>query len=196
MPLDDRLRNAFERSAASIEPSVEANLEQVLRRGSRPRQLRLGPMVAAAAVIVLLVLGSRYVFPNQPPVGPVVSPSPSPTVSPNANAIAGSYVVTLNDEDAEVADLGMSGVWSMTLRSGGGMDVTPPSTFEGSQAAGHTFTVEGSVFRTDLYYNDFCDSIGIYEWSSSQTGLTLQVADDDCAIRRVLLSTREWTVTN
>ena len=82
MPLDDRLRGAFERSAASIDPSVEANLEQVIRRGSRPRQARLGPVVAAAAVIILLVLGSRYLLPGEPPVGPGVSPSPTPTSMP------------------------------------------------------------------------------------------------------------------
>jgi len=195
MSLDDRLRDAFERSADSIEPAVEANLEQAIRRGTLARQVRLAPLVATAVAVLLVIIGVRYLFPGVLVGVPDVTPTPTGTQRVDLSRVAGAYLVTLAADDPQVSELGMAGDWLLTLRPTGGMDLTPPPSFAGSDAEGHTFTIDGPTFRTDLYYNDYCDDIGEYEWSPTPNGLSLALIQDGCEIRRVLMSTHPWIST-
>jgi hypothetical protein len=190
MPLDDRLRTAFDRAASSIEPDTEMRLDQTLRRGARPRQqFGLGGLVAAAAGLAVLVVIVRLV--GIPSVGPV---APSPTPPASAALLAGSYTTTLlpSDPGIVVDGIDLAGRWEISLLANGVIELAPPASFTGSRAEGHTFTVDGQTLRTDLYFNDYCDSVGEYTWAISDELLTLTVADDGCDIRRGLLATHAW----
>jgi hypothetical protein len=190
MSLDRRLRDAFDRAASTVEPDVELHLERTVGRASRlNRMSAVGAVVAASAVTVALIAAIQVFGSPSSNAG-----GPTPAASPANGSVSGVYVVTLRATDPGVAtsDLTLAGTWSMTLEPSGAIELVPPSSFDGSRAAGHTFSVVGSTLRTDLYYNDYCDSIGLYSWEETADGLTLTVVDDGCEIRKTVLATREW----
>lgn len=197
MPLDRRLRDAFDRTASTVDPDVELHLEQTLQRASRPRATSVvGTVLAAsAATVAFLVLVRLLGAP-----GGVGGPSPSAETSPSSTgpngAVVGTYSVILNEGDTGVVTSGLSlvGTWTMTLEPSGAIELVPPESFEGSRASGHTYSLDGSMLRTDLYYNDYCTSIGSYAWDVTADGLTLTISDDACEIRRTILATREWVI--
>jgi hypothetical protein len=193
MSLDRRLREAFDRIASTVDPDIDLNLERTLERSARPLLASaLGPLMAASVATVALVIGVRLLMmPIQEPGGPSAAPV-GPSQSDTMAAVAGAYTVTLVDADPGVAtaDLTLAGTWSITLGTNGVMELVPPPTFEGSRAAGHTFNLDATTLRTDLYYNDYCNSIGTYTWAKTGDTLILTVVEDDCAIRRTLLATR------
>ena len=193
MPLDERLRETFQRASSAIEPDVELRLDATLRQGVRPRrETGFAGVLAAAAAVVVLVVVVRLAGGVLPQPGAPTSPLSS-TLNPN-EAIAGRYTVTLLASDAGVTtgDLGLAGTWSMTLLPNGELGLAAPAEFEGSRAEGHTFSLDGSTFRTDLYFNDYCSSLGTYRWILSDGELRLDVEAEDCAMRETLLSTRPW----
>jgi hypothetical protein len=196
MPMDNRLRNAFDRAASTVDADVERHLEQTIRRDARRRtELPLGPLLAASAVVLALVVSIRLLgAPSSGPGGIPATPGPSGSGPGAIAALAGGYTVTLLDSDPGIVTAGLvlSGTWSMTVHPSGVVDVVPPETFEGSRAAGHTFSLDGTTLRTDLYYNDYCGSIGTYTWDASGERLVLTVVDDGCGIRRTVLATRAW----
>lgn len=196
MPIDRRLRDAFDRAASTVDPDVELHLDETLRRASRRRAASVvGTALAASIATVALVVVIRLMgVPGGGIGGPSTSAQPSPSGSEPGSDVVGTYRVTLNDSDDGVVTSGLSpvGDWSMTLQSSGAMELVPPAGFEGSRASGHTFSLDGSTLRTDLYYNDYCSSIGTYAWALTANGLTLTVVDDECEIRRTILATRSW----
>ncbi|OGO53553.1 MAG: hypothetical protein A2V84_01185 [Chloroflexi bacterium RBG_16_70_13] len=186
MSLDRRLRGALGRAAQTVEPDTDERLRIVLDRGRARREQPLGLALIGAATIVVLLIGTRYLPGIQ---GPGVVPAASP--DPRA-AVAGTYAVTLQPSDPGVTGLGLAGIWSITLQPSGAIDLEPPATFEGSAATGHTFAIEGDSFRTDLYYNDYCDSVATYGFVSTSSSLTFTARGDTCEIRLALLATRPW----
>lgn len=197
MSLDRRLRDAFDRAASEVDPRVEMHLEQTLDRGSRRHQVSVvGTILAASSVTVALIVAIQVLGTQSGGIG---EPSdPSPADSGSLGAIAGTYTVTLLDLDPAVAasNLALAGTWSMTLEPSGAIALVPPATFDGSRAAGHTFSIDGSTLRTDLFYNDYCSSIGTYRWEATPEGLALTVVDDDCEIRQAIMATRDWVRGN
>jgi hypothetical protein len=193
MPLDQRMRETFERTAAAHEPDVELRLDATLRNGIRPqRQTGFGSLLAAAAGVVVLVVVVRLAGGQL--FGPG-APTSSPGASPAANdAIAGRYTVTLlaSDPGITTGDLDLTGIWSMTLLPSGAMELAAPPDFAGSRAEGHAYSLEGASFRTDLWFNDYCSTVGSYTWTASSDTLLLAVADDGCQLRATLLATRAW----
>ena len=193
MPLDERLRETFERTAAAHEPDVELRLDATLRHGLRPqRQTGFGSLLAAAAGVVILVVVVRLAGGQLfDPGTPTSSPGSSPTVN---DAVAGRYTLTLlaSDPGVTTGDVGLTGTWSMTLLSSGEMELAPPPEFEGSRAEGHAYSLDGASFRTDLWFNDYCSTVGTYTWSVEPETLLLVVADDGCQLRATLLATRAW----
>ena len=196
LPRDRRLRVAFDRAASTVDPDVELHLDQTLHRASRPTPASvMGTVLAASAATVAFIVFIRLLgVPTGGVGGPSTSPQPTPACSGPNGVVVGTYSVTLRDSDAGVvtSDLTLAGTWSMTLQPSGAMELVPPATFEGSRASGHTYTLDGSTLRTDLYYNDYCSSIGTYAWEASADGLVLMVADDECVLRQTILATRAW----
>lgn len=191
MSIERRLRRDLEQEAREIEVDVERNLIAVETRTRRRGSSLLLPVFAGAAVLVAAML---IRFPATPSVGGP-SAAPSPVVTPNPfAAIAGTYRATIDaGADPEVA-----GTWTMDLRRNGVLVLVAPASFTyGSiSPTGISYTIEGDRLRTDLFYNDFCPSVGVYAWSLAGERLTLTPVTEACAIREALLATSPWTLSS
>jgi hypothetical protein len=203
--LEPRLRDALRAEAASIDPDIEGSLDTVRRRATRRAPIPpLAFLGLAAVLVVILVVRAG----TSAPLGAGPSAAPQPTVpAPSGSvpaisspggaitypAVAGTYSLTLGPEPGVAAN-GLAGLWTMTLEPSGVLDVTPPATFraEGVAPTGNAFTQTGRQLRTNLFYNDYCNSIGTYAWQRSGGQLTLTVVDDACVVRRTLLATTPW----
>jgi hypothetical protein len=198
VPIDRRLRNELQRDAERIDPEVERNLGAVEARGRRSSNLG-APMLLAATVVIALVVGLRLVQPEAPSVG--ASPTPGPAASgPSASAaasfdaIAGTYLVTLDGTDPVVAANKLAGTWTMRLAADGEIFLSSPETFGSGTGnlSGLAFSLQGDRFRSNIFYNDFCGSIGTYTWARSGGKLSFAPVDDTCQARRTLLATAPW----
>jgi hypothetical protein len=197
MPLDERMRETLHRVGASIEPDIERALRRTTERfGGRGVAPSLAWVAAAGAVVLVVAiivrgsLGTDLGVGSSPDTG---SPTPSASSRPSYGSIAGTYRVDLEPGDPSVLELGLAGRWTMTLQATGAIDLGPPASFAGSRAEGHTFALGGDSLRTDLYYNDYCDSVGTYRWARAGEELVLTPIDDGCDIRVALLSTHPWS---
>lgn len=203
MSLDRRIREELQRAADSMQPDVERNLGAVEARARRGRGVSAS-LLLVAAVVVLVVVSIRMGTSSSDGAEPGGSAAPSPTAIPSEPSssaaaasypqVAGTYVVTLDPSDAAVARDGLAGQWTMRLQPDGVALLSAPSSFQpgASGLSGITYALTGDRFRTDLFYNDFCSSIGTYTWSLAQGRLQLTPVDESCAIRRTLLSTAPW----
>ena len=198
MPIDRRLRNELQRDAERIEPAVERNLGAVEARARQSGNLGW-PMLLAATLVIALAVGVRLVQPATPSVG--ASPAPSPATSqPSASvaasfdAIAGTYLVTLDGSDPVVAANKLGGTWTMRLAADGEIFLSSPETFGSGTGnlSGLAFSLDGDRFRSNIFYNDFCGSIGTYTWARSGGKLSFAPLDDTCQARRTLLATAPW----
>jgi hypothetical protein len=196
--LDRRLRSELERDAERIVPDVERNLGAVEARMRRRSSLGAPTLLLATAVIVAALV-VRYGLALPPSGGPgesssPASPSPSAVASPSYDAVAGTYVVTLDAANAAVAQNHLGGAWTMRLAADGEIFLSPPATFGSgtSSLSGLAFTLAGDRFRNNIFYNDYCTSIGTYTWSLQAGRLSFTPVDDNCAIRSTLLSTIPW----
>jgi hypothetical protein len=197
--LDRRLRSELERDAERIVPDVERNLGAVEARMRRRSSIGAPTLLLATAVVVA-VLVVRYGMALPPSGGPSSSPSvaaslsPSAGASPSYDAIAGTYVATLDPANSAVAQNHLGGVWTMRLASDGEIFLSPPATFGAgtSPLTGLAFSLAADRFRSNIFYNDYCSSIGTYTWSIQAGHLSFAPVDDTCAIRRTLLSTVPW----
>lgn len=179
MSIDKRLRDGLPRNAAMVHPDVESRLDAVLRISRRHARVRwgVGAVVAAAAVLVAVAVGSRLA--NRADVGPVEDPTTTPTV-----ALSGVY-------SARVATARLAGRWVLTFASDGTLRVSAPSTYHGV-LSGTLFQSTSNTFRTTLFGQDTCsgDRIGTYQWRRSGPILTFTALDDQCVARVDLFAAR------
>jgi hypothetical protein len=198
--LEDRLRRDLERTAEGIVPDIERNLGIVEAR-ARPRPTASGPMLLFAAVVIAAAIVVRFgVTPSG--VGapsPSVAPSPAvfspvPSAPATYTAIAGTYTVTLDPSNTAAAQYKLGGTWTMRLLATGEIVLSPPASFGSgtSSLSGLAFTLSGDRFRNNIFYNDYCSSIGTYTWSRAGAQLRFAPVADTCAIRQTLLSTSAW----
>ena len=88
---------------------------------------------------------------------------------------------------------GLGGSWTMRLSPDGAVSSPPPDFSPGADSlSGIAFSVSGDRFRTNLFYNLACNSVGIYVWHLSAGQLAFTAGDDACSIRRTLLMTLPW----
>lgn len=204
MSLDRRLRDELRREADRIAPDVERNLGAVESSARRRSPIGAATLLVATAVIALAV-GVRLGTVPVPQVGATqtapASAGPAATATPAApnasfGAIAGTYVVTLPSTDPVVAQNHLAGAWTMRLLADGEVFLSPPADFGSgtSSLSGLAFTLAADQFRSNIFYNDFCNSIGTYTWALSGAQLSFAPLDDTCAVRRALLSTAPWQV--
>ena len=201
MAFERRLREELRRDAEQIEANVERNLGAVEARSGRRRDVP-GVGLLAAAIIVALVVLVRVGEPlsdTRPGTGasPTAAPPsivPSPSGAATYLQIAGTYTVSLDPSDQAVERDGLGGMWTMRLQPDGLVLLSPPSTFAPGAAGltGIAFSLEGDRFRTNLFYNDYCSSVGTYTWVLQAGRLSLTPVDDTCSIRRTLLATTPW----
>jgi hypothetical protein len=202
MSFDRRLREELQREAAAIEPDVERQLGAV-EAGARHRRGVSAPTLVVAAAIIIAALVLR--LPDQQGTGgpgPSAQPSPraSPTASPSLavsySQIAGTYKVTLNPTNATVKQYGVGGTWTMQLEPSGAVALIPPAIFlaGANSLSGIAYSIAADRFRTDLFYNNYCDSVGNYVWYLAAGRLTFTSVDDACSIRVTLLTSSPWLV--
>lgn len=186
MPLEDRLRRELHRDATRIEPDVESALRSV-EMGVRRRSPALAAALAGAALVVVL-LAVRFGAPLLEP------PGGQPT--PSAYGIPGVYSVTFGDTDPNADVLRLVGRWMLEIDSMGVGSLTAPGTFQPGATVfpGISFAVTGDRVRTDLFITDPCGTVGTYRWQRDADSLTLELVEDGCHLRTVLLSTHQWTV--
>ena len=202
MSLDHRLRSELERAADSIAPDVERNLAIVEAR-ARPRSsLGASTLLLAAAIVVAAIiirLGPSLPGAGGPnPTGSAAPPSiVGPSPSPAYDAIAGTYTVTLDPSNTAVAQYRLGGAWTMRLVADGEIFLSPPASFGSgtTSLSGLAFTLAGDQFRNNIFYNDYCSSIGTYTWSLAAGQLRFAPVGETCPIRQTLLSTVPWQVS-
>lgn len=200
MSLDRRLRNELDRDADRIAADVERNLGAVEARARRRSSIGAPALLATTAVIVLAIvvrLGSSAPSSGANPSPVTASPSSSAVAvspSPSFEAIAGTYTVSLDPSDAAVAANHLAGSWTMRLMADGEIFLSPPAGFGSgtSSLSGLAFTLAADRFRSNIFYNDYCGSIGTYTWALNAGRLSFAPVGDTCTIRRALLSTTAW----
>jgi hypothetical protein len=201
MSFDRRLRDDLRRDAEHIEANVERSLGAVearsRRRGNVPGAGLLVAAVIVAVVLLVRVGGPRsdsYPGAASSPTLPEPSAAPSPLGIATYPQIAGTYSASLDPGDPGVARDGLSGRWTMTLKTDGLVVLSPPSTFAPGAGGltGIAFSLDGDRLRTNLFYNDYCSSVGTYTWALQPGRLLLTPVDDGCSIRRTLLATTPW----
>jgi hypothetical protein len=197
MFIDTRLRQGLERSASVATADLVDDLPNAIARGRRRKRVVVAVRATSIATVfaIVAVVGPRlvsFIRTEQP-----AAPTPTPSVgATDFSAIAGSYRVELSNADATVAANHMAGTWTIRLRRDGAMQLSIPAGFtrEGQAPAGNAFTLAASQFRTNLFYNDFCHSIGVYRWQLRGTRLTFTPLSEDCAIRRAVFASRPWDI--
>jgi hypothetical protein len=195
MSIDSRLRQGLERSASRATENLVDDLPDALARGRRRRRVTLVTRATAlaAGLTIVAVVGPRLVgsLRTEQPAGPTPTPSIGTT---DFAAIAGTYSIELTNADATVAANHMAGTWTIRLRPDGAMQLSIPAGFtrEGHAPAGNAFTLAASQFRTNLFYNDFCHSIGVYRWQLRGTRLTFAPLSEDCAVRQAVFASQQW----
>jgi hypothetical protein len=206
MSLDRRLRDELRREADAIEPDVERHLGAVEARARRRGGIGASTLLLAAAIVVAAIIlrvpdprfggeaGSSG--PPTPVASSSASPSPSRTAPATYPEIAGTYLATLDAADAAVKRDALGGEWTMRLQPEGVVFLSPPASFVpgASGLSGIAFSLVGDRFRTNLFYNDYCNSIGTYAWSRAGNTLTFTQVDETCSIRRSLLATTPWVI--
>ena len=201
MAFDRRLREELRRDAARIDADVERNLGAVEARSRRRNDLPITGLLAAAAIIALAVLfrvgeprSDTAAGPGSSPTVPPPSTVPSPSGVATYPQIAGTYSVSLDPTDPAVQRDGLRGLWTMRLQPDRLVLMSPPPTFAPGSAGltGIAFSLTGDRFRTNLFYNDYCNSVGTYTWALQAGRLALTPVDDTCSIRRTLLATTPW----
>jgi hypothetical protein len=201
MSLDRRLRDEFDEEAARIEPQTAHHLTTIEARARRRHgQVNVATVTLAAvaiAIVVLLRVGASSE--NAPAVGASPHPTAPATAADSASydAVGGRYAVTLQASDPAVQSAGVPGPWAMVLHPSGVLDLQPPSGFHLGEASpsGVSYSLAGDRFRTNLFFNEVCNSIGTYTWHLDADSLLLVVVDDSCLERRTLLGTGPWVRT-
>ena len=198
MSLDRRLRDELQRDAQRIVPDVERNLGAVEARARRRVSIGTPTLLAAAAVIAVAIVIRVQTAPSSvggPSQSPTTSAAPSPALgSPTYDAIAGTYTLSIDPQLPAATSAHLGGTWTMRLLPDGEMLLSTPQTFAyGSIApSGIAFSLVGDRFRTNLFYNDFCNSVGTYTWSLAGDSLSFAPVTETCTIRETLLATAPW----
>jgi hypothetical protein len=189
------VRRALERFGERFELAPGALDRLIDRRRRRQRSRRIGAVVVAlvvgtagigGAVTALRGLGDQ----TRPGTTPSIGPGPERYVQ-----IAGTYTLTLSNDDPRVEELGLTGRYTMRLLPDGVMLLSVPEGFggEGPSPSGISFRLSGNQFSTNAFVNFTCPgSVGVYRWELEGDRLTFAPLEEDCAVRQVLFSSGSW----
>jgi hypothetical protein len=190
------VKRALEREGERFE-LAPGGMERLFdRRKRKQRSQRIGAVAAALVVTAgmgLAVLGLRGLTTQ-------TRPGATPTIGPDRVLyleIAGSYAVTLSNEDPRVQEHGLAGKYTMRLLPDGVMLLSVPEGFgrEGPSPSGISFRLSGNQFTTNAFINLTCpQSVGVYRWELTGRRLLLTPLQENCEVRRVLFSSRPWRV--
>lgn len=190
MSLDQRLRDALQRSSAVVDPDVGRNLATVRRRTRRLviRQRVTNTLLVAAVVAVAVVLGPRL-------LDVIRSQRETPPARPSPSALVGSYHADLTGAGGALATARLAGPWTLTLNGDGSIVWNaPPGSDVTEGLPRDTYQVTGAQLVTNLFQANLCrgSGVGSYSWTRSGGTLTLVVARDGCQLRRAVLTSVPW----
>jgi hypothetical protein len=183
MSIDERLRLGTRREAARIDVDVDAALSIVTRRHRRRTVTRRASWSAVAASI----LAALAVW-----VPGLLHRAPTLPAAPDISALHGSFETELGG--VEAARQGLDGHWVITFTPDGTLSLEPPTGYVRS-TSGAGFVASGDRLTTNaLVDHPGCQSTGAgtYTWAADRTTLRLQVLDDGCLARAVLLAGHDW----
>lgn len=182
MSIDERLRLGTRREAARVDVDVEAALASVTSRHRRRTVTRrLGWSAVAASVLTALALW----------VPGALEPHTLPA-APDTSALHGSFEADLNAPEAQRQ--GLAGNWRITFSPDGVLLLQPPAGYVRS-TSGAGYVATGERLTTNaLVDHPGCQSAGAgtYTWAADATTLRLEVFDDSCLPRAVLLAGHDW----
>jgi hypothetical protein len=165
------------------------------RRGRKQRNRRIR---AAAGAFVIATAGMGFAVLGLRGLGDQTRPADLPTPGPARELylqIAGTYTVTLSNEDPRVEELDLAGAYTMRLLPDGVMLLSVPRGFggEGPSPSGISFRVSGNQFTTNAFVNFTCPgSVGVYRWELDGDRLTLAPLEEGCEVRQILFSSEPW----
>jgi hypothetical protein len=165
------------------------------RRGRKQRNRRIR---AAAGAFVIATAGMGFAVLGLRGLGDQTRPADLPTPGPARELylqIAGTYTVTLSNEDPRVEELDLAGAYTMRLLPDGVMLLSVPRGFggEGPSPSGISFRVSGNQFTTNAFVNFTCPgSVGVYRWELDEDRLTLAPLEEGCEVRQILFSSEPW----
>jgi hypothetical protein len=191
------VKRALERGEERFELEPGALERLFNRRRRKQRNQRVGAAVVALVIATagmgLAVLGLRGLGSQpRPAAPPTTGPGPQLYVE-----IAGTYSVTLSNEDPRVQEHGLAGRYTMRLLPDGVILLSVPESFggEGPSPSGISFRLSGNQFTTNAFVNFTCPgSVGVYRWQLAGSRLTFTPLEEDCEIRRVLFTSQPWVV--
>jgi hypothetical protein len=196
---DQRVRAGLSAAAETVEPAVDALLDQVSVRGRRRRTRGRVLRVVAAALALVGGLSAGVALarsPEQVPAKPG-APTASSVWSPQPiSQMLGTYRAMIPDETMVIRSERLAGEWRLTFHADGTIEAIGPSTYSGN-LAGATWRPSGNLIELDIFGEDICkDELpGTYRWTRTPDGLRFDVAaDHGCPARINLLSNRMWTV--
>jgi hypothetical protein len=189
------VKRALEREGERFELRP-GGLERLFdRRKRKQRNQRI------EAAVVALVIGTAGIG------GAVVAlrgledqtrPAASPSIGPARELylqIAGTYTLTLSNEEPRVREHGLAGTYTMRLLPDGVMLLSVPRGFsgEGPSPSGISFLLSGNQFTTNAFVNFTCPgSVGVYRWELDGDRLTFAPLQEECDVRQVLFSSAPW----
>ena len=182
MSIDERLRLGTRREGARVDVDVEAALATVTRRHRRRTVTRrVGWAVVAASVLSALALWV-----------PGLLNRPTLPAAPDVSTLHGSFEADLNGLEARRQ--GLAGHWRITFAPDGALSLQPPAGYVRS-TSGAGYVAAGERLTTNaLVDHPGCQAAGAgtYAWAADATTLRLEVFDDSCLARAVLLAGHAW----
>ena len=166
----------------------------------RRRRKQRNQRIAAGAAALLVTAGMGLAIIGLRGLGTETKPAATPSTGPNPPLyleIAGTYTVTLPNDDPRVHDNGLAGRYTMRLRPDGVVLLSVPQGFgrEGPSPSGISFRLSGNQFTTNAFINLTCpQSVGVYRWELMGRRLTFMPLQEDCEVRRVLFASEPWQV--
>jgi hypothetical protein len=165
--------------------------ERMFARGHRrERNRRLAAIGMGAVLFLAIVAIVRSALPGGDEPRPAI---PTP-VTPRS--IAGTYTAELRrNQDEAVRRLGLQGAYELRLERDGTMQLSSPRGYDLSGAP-VTFSLDDDVLTTDALVGAECASPGSYRVRLQAGILSLRPVQEPCELRRVLLTSRPWTVVD
>ena len=184
------LRDLLERESERFTLPAVAE-ERMFERGRRRERNRRMAAIGVGAVLFLAILAIvRSALPGGDEPRPAV-PTPE-----TARSIAGTYTTELlRDEDQAVRRLGLQGPYELRLERDGTMQLSSPRGYDLSGAP-VTFSINDGVLTTDALVGAECASPGSYRVRLQAGALSFRPVQDPCELRRVLFTSRPWTLVD
>jgi hypothetical protein len=189
LSIDGRLRNDLTRDASLVDIDASLFLDPIVTGGRRRRRLRRAAGAAAIlALAAIVVLAGPAVLAvirheHQRPAEPV------PTAP---GGIVGTYAARILTADVRgVRGVDLQGLWQLTLRSDGLINVVTPRN-AGISSSPSEYQIEDDRILTTAFASNTCSGVGVYRWSRFGSTLRFTLVSDACDLRVAIFVGHTW----